>query len=418
MSNKKKSLDKFSKIKSELASSKVRLTQMINELNKFRSESHAENPNNKIVLGYHNDQITRNQPLATTGLIQKVFVKNNMVYLEGWVVSFKDDLVDDFKVSIAHQEIKDFEMELELPTPHLKKAFPKLNNIDKAGFSIKLLFHKEQQSWQDALVIVTPLFNGYEGFILVNVLQSSIPIPSKEYLQWAGGGGENGAFLRTSFAFLGYFMQLAELKPTDRVLEVGCGLGRIAYGLGHYLKPPGSYEGFEIMTRFIKWPQQEISTRRSHFNFRLVNIYNHHYNPAGSIKAKDFVFPYENESFDFIFLASVFTHMQTEEVRHYLEEIYRVLNLGGKCLCSFFLLNTESENLITEGKSSLEFVHELNECFTTNPDNPEAAIAFSESLLLNWILESGFTVINKYYGSWCGREKYTSGQDILILNKK
>jgi len=416
MSNTKKSVDNFSSIKSELDSSKVRLTLIIDELNKFRSESHQENPNNKIVR-YQNDEVKGNQLLATTGFLQKVVVEDNMVYLEGWVISFKDDLVDGFKVSIASQEIKDCEIELQLPTPHLKQAFPKLKNVDQAGFSIKIPFHKEQQNWQDALVILTPLFSGYEGFILVNALQSSVPIPSTEYLQWAGGGGENGAFLRNSFAFLGYFIQLAKLKPTDRVLEVGSGLGRMAYGLAHYLKPPGSYEGFEIMARFIKWPQQEISTRHPHFNFRLVNIYNHHYNPGGNIKAKDFVFPYENESFDFVFLTSVFTHMQTEEVRHYLEEIYRVLKFGGKCLCSCFLLNKESENLISEGKSGFEFVHELNKCFTTNPDNPEAAIAFSESLLLNWISESGFSVSNKYYGAWCGREEYTSGQDILILKK-
>ncbi|WP_324238873.1 class I SAM-dependent methyltransferase [Okeania sp.] len=392
----------------------MRLIQLKAELNKFKSKSDLEN---QIAIEHKNNQIIQNQLLITTGSLQKVAIENQVLFIEGWVVSFEDYLLDNFKLSIAGEEIQNFELELRRDSLHLKKAFPNFKNVDKAGFLIKLPLNQKQQNWQDALVILTPLFGRYEGSILVNLLQSSIPLPSQQYLQWAGGGGENGAFVRNSFAFLGYFIQLVGLKQTDRVLEVGCGLGRMAYGLAHYLKPPGSYEGFEIMARFIKWPQQEISTRRPHFNFCLVNIYNYHYNPGGNIEAKDFIFPYEDKSFDFIFLTSVFTHMQTEEVRHYLEEIYRVLKPGGKCLCSCFLLNQESENLISEGKSSFQFVHELNGCFTIDLIKPEVAIAYKESLLLKWVSESGLSVINKYYGSWSGRKRYVSGQDILILSK-
>ena len=67
------------------------------------------------------------------------------------------------------------------------------------------------------------------------------------------------------------------------------------------------------------------------------------YNPNGAFKAVDFRFPYEEESFDLIFLTSVFTHMQGAEVRHYLDEIRRALRPGGKCLTTCFLLNGESE---------------------------------------------------------------------------
>ncbi|WP_426548147.1 class I SAM-dependent methyltransferase [Dapis sp. BLCC M126] len=424
MSQQKKSADNLKKMRLELDRMQFRVAQIKTELHEFQSQSHLVQKQSlqnksKIAPNNSNYEVIQNKPLATNGFLEKVVVRNQVLYLEGWVVSFDEGLADGFKVSISGQEKHNFELELELPSPHhIKQAFPQLKNIEKAGFCIKLPFSHKHQNWQDTLIILTPLFSGREGLILVNLPQSSIPIPSTDYLKWTGGGGEHGAFLRNSFAFLSYFIQLAELKQTDRVLEVGCGLGRMAYGLAHYLKSPGSYEGFEIMARFIKWPQQEISTRRPHFNFRLVNIYNHHYNPGGNVQAKDFVFPYEDENFNFVFLTSVFTHMQTEEVRHYLEEIYRVLKFGGKCLCSCFLLNRNSEQLIAEGKSGFQFVYELNECFTTNPNNPEAAIAFKEFLLLKWISESGLNVISKYYGSWCGRDKYTSGQDILIMQKQ
>jgi len=358
-----------------------------------------------------NDEVILNQHLITIGFIEKIVVENTMLCLEGWVSSFDENLVDGFKVFIEGQEIENFELELELLNPNLK-------NFNKVAFCIRLPLNQKLKNASDALIILKPLLGKREGMILVNIIKPSIPIPSAEYLKWAGGGGEGGAFLKNSLSFLGYFIQLTGLKPTDSVLEVGSGLGRMAYSLAYYLKPPGIYEGFEIMAKFIKWPQEEISTRRPHFNFRLANIYNHHYNPGGNVQAKDFIFPYEDDSFDLVFLTSVFTHMQTEEVRHYLKQIYRVLKYGGKCLCSCFLLNQESEKCIGEGKSGFNFVYELNECFTTHPDNPEAAIAFKESLLLNWIRESGFAAIGKYYGSWCGRNKYTSGQDILIVQKQ
>ncbi|NEP05708.1 MAG: hypothetical protein F6K34_13275, partial [Okeania sp. SIO4D6] len=175
--------DKFSSIKLELESSKVRLTQIKTELNRFKSKSDLEN-SNQLVLEYQNNQIIQNHLLATTGFLQKVAIENQVLFLEGWVVSFEDDLVDNFKLSIAGEEIQNFELELRRPSLHLKKAFPKLKNVDQAGFLIKLPFNQEQHNWQDVLVILTPLFGGREGLILVNSIQSSIPIPSAEYLKW------------------------------------------------------------------------------------------------------------------------------------------------------------------------------------------------------------------------------------------
>ena len=102
------------------------------------------------------------------------------------------------------------------------------------------------------------------------------------------------------------------------------------------------------MGQLIEWAQQSISTKFPNFMFRKADIFNKCYNPNGAFKAVDFRFPYEEESFDLIFLTSVFTHMQGAEVRHYLDEIRRALRPGGKCLTTCFLLNGESEGLISK----------------------------------------------------------------------
>jgi SAM-dependent methyltransferase len=51
--------------------------------------------------------------------------------------------------------------------------------------------------------------------------------------------------------------ELAGLQPTERVLEVGCGIGRIAIALTQYLDG-GSYVGFDIVPHGIEWCRTRI----------------------------------------------------------------------------------------------------------------------------------------------------------------
>ncbi|NES64656.1 MAG: class I SAM-dependent methyltransferase [Okeania sp. SIO2D1] len=245
-----------------------------------------------------------------------------------------------------------------------------------------------------------------------NVLDPSIPIPSQEYIKFVGG-----YFTDVAFDFLGYFIQRVGLEPNDKVLDVGCGVGRLAYSLAYYLTPQGGYAGFDIAEKLIKWAQSEITSRFPNFNFQVVNIYNQMYNPEGNVKTLDFIFPHEDKSFELVFLISVFTHLRAKEVRHYLDEISRVLKPGSRCLCTCFLLNPESESAIAKGRGAHKMVHQLEECFTSNPQMPEAAIGYKEPLLLGWMRERGLNVVGKYYGQWCGRNRFTSYQDILVLQK-
>ena len=86
------------------------------------------------------------------------------------------------------------------------------------------------------------------------------------------------------------------------------------------------------------------------------------YNPKGNVKTLDFVFPHPDKSFELVFLISVFTHLRAKKVRHYLDEISRVLKSGGRCLCTCFLLNAESEAAIAKSRGVHKIVHQLEEC--------------------------------------------------------
>jgi ubiquinone/menaquinone biosynthesis C-methylase UbiE len=124
------------------------------------------------------------------------------------------------------------------------------------------------------------------------------------------------------------------LQPTDRVLEVGCGGGRQALALAEYLEP-GRYVGLDIDEVSIRAcrAQPELSK----FEFLVADVENEVYNPGGGTSGSEYRFPFDDASFDFVFLASVYTHLLEDDCANYAGEIMRVLAPGGTAAISIFL---------------------------------------------------------------------------------
>ncbi len=215
--------------------------------------------------------------------------------------------------------------------------------------------------------------------------------------------------------FLSLFRELVNLQPDDHILEIGCGSGRMAIPLSNYLNHKGSYTGMDIVAESIVWCQTNISTRHSNFHFLHTDLYNKRYNPGGHNYAKDYVFPFDAGSFDFIFLTSVFTHLLPDEVQNYLKEIKRLLKHNGRSLITAFLLNEAQQNLASQGKNNIDFKYGSSSYKIRDKNIPESAVAYEESFLRQLILDSGLMLAEPiYYGKWSGRGNGLSYQDILL----
>jgi len=136
----------------------------------------------------------------------------------------------------------------------------------------------------------------------------------------------------TSRHFCQHVGSFGFLEPGNHILDVGCGNGRLCIGLTEY---DITYEGFDTEkpcidfcnTTFADYPQ---------FKFQYVDVAAYS-NAKGQTPASQFIFPYEDNSFDTVIVYSVFTHLcDYESADNYMKQIKRVLKPGGKIFCTWY----------------------------------------------------------------------------------
>ncbi len=214
-----------------------------------------------------------------------------------------------------------------------------------------------------------------DGFDLVGGRRDAIT-PPRRLLRFATDPDSD--FKETGRVFLQFLVAHCGLRPDGRVLDVGCGVGRIAVALTGYLDRNGRYDGFDVVPQEIAWCRKHVSARFPNFRFQLADVHNRTYNPKGRTRASEYRFPYDDNSFDLVVLASVFTHMLSRDMERYVMEVSRVLKRGGQCFVSFYLLNDEARENIGAGISAFDFKNTLDECRVQKADNPESAVAHEE----------------------------------------
>ncbi len=247
---------------------------------------------------------------------------------------------------------------------------------------------------------------------LVNDKSDFPPLHLRRYVGPLRTFEASGAELMT------YLQLLVDLRPDDSILDIGCGCGLMALYLKEYLDEAGIYAGVDLHSPSIKWCSKHISREHRNFQFKHIDVQSLAYNPKGKDSGADLTFPYESHSFDVILLKSVFTHLRPAEVENYLKEASRLLKAEGRCLATFFLLNQEQEQLAAKALNVLKFSFGDEQWRYVYEHSPESASAYAESFILSLLEKHKLTLERPaYYGSWSGRDKGLSFQDMLIIKR-
>ncbi|MGB3468257.1 MAG: sulfotransferase family 2 domain-containing protein, partial [Cyclobacteriaceae bacterium] len=115
--------------------------------------------------------LPKSKTLPSVGNFDEAVIQNQKLRLSGWVASLNSASVDGFQISIAGQEITEFEHSLGLPSPDVKKAFPKLDNAEVARFEVLIpVSQLQMEEFDDSVVALTPLFKDGKGVVMVKVI--------------------------------------------------------------------------------------------------------------------------------------------------------------------------------------------------------------------------------------------------------
>lgn len=223
-----------------------------------------------------------------------------------------------------------------------------------------------------------------------------------------------GDFREQGAALLRLLVDVGGLRPSDRVLDIGCGAGRVAMPLTGYLSPSGTYDGMDPVKPAIRWCQRRITSRHPTFRFTHVDVYNSFYHRRGEL-GTTFRFPYADGAFTFAFATSVFTHLVPEVTRNYLGEAHRVVRSGGTLLATFFLRDVASDG--AAGERDLEFPHRRDGHALQDPEVPDAAICYDLATAEELLDAAGWRLTRLEPGAWRGRVGAPSYQDTLVVER-
>lgn len=209
----------------------------------------------------------------------------------------------------------------------------------------------------------------------------------------------------------------------ERLLDIGCGYGRLAYGLRR-LGFNGSYTGFDILKRHIEWLNEHFvaDAGDARYRFDHANIYNERYNPSGlKLDGQLDALPlhYAPASFDTLVSLSVFTHLYEEEVVRYIRDLGRLLQEGGLWVTTFFSMPPgfsmdaqpdDATFRLVKQVSAHGYIHSLEE--------PLYVIAYPESFLQRLFATHGLEVVAQRKGRWNTTEHAVELQDWFVLRKR
>jgi len=232
------------------------------------------------------------------------------------------------------------------------------------------------------------------------VVHSDIVLPAPDKRFCGPEFKDNTYYLQSAKAEAKRLIRYFDCNKTTKVLDVGCGQGRLPIGI---LKIIGNidYIGIDVDRNSIIWCKKHIQNHHPSFKFYHLDVANERYNKNGTKLNKDFKLDLSDNSIDIIYLFSVFSHMYEDDMRIYLSDFRRILKSNGKVFFTTFV----EENVPNNSINPNDYI--LKKC-----SGALHIVRYEKNYLFAMLNELGFIV--KYFA----HRTETDYQSALYLSKK
>jgi len=247
-------------------------------------------------------------------------------------------------------------------------------------------------------------------------IKNLIPVP--EIRNWVGPFNDKEWYFNLGKEQAEKIIQWLSIRPEHKILDLGCGCGRIAIHFLNYLSKQGKYIGIDNNKELLSYCVDNISILNDNFQFQYIDVYNGEYANEGKLKCQEVVFPVGNEAVDYVIMCSVFSHMYLDDIASYLKEIYRVLKRGGLFISSLNLYNEFTHNQIKMDKSHLDIKYSIGEdSYCLDTEEPERGFAHKEEKVKELYWKNGFLIREIKYGMWSSKDLTGEFHDYIIAQK-
>jgi SAM-dependent methyltransferase len=223
---------------------------------------------------------------------------------------------------------------------------------------------------------------------------AGVPLPPRVYRMGGKHFRSNGAFVQSARAEIGRLQSSIGLNRDSRLLDWGCGAGRLGIGVAEVLGRIDLYHGVDIQAPLVEWAKRHLGTRPG-FEFTHVDLANPRYNPSGSVERR---IPCADSDYDGFYAYSVFSHLMGDDSAAYLKEVARLLKPGGRAFVTAFVeddVPDQEEN--PAGYGPLQW------------SGPLHCVRFNRRFFDAMVADAGLTVVDLTHG------QETDGQSLYIL---
>jgi SAM-dependent methyltransferase len=210
-------------------------------------------------------------------------------------------------------------------------------------------------------------------------------------------GVEDKAFFENPHAMLTFGDDI-EAAAYRRVLDFGCGCGRIARQMMLQAEGvPEFYMGLDLYKPSILWCSNYLTSYSSQFQFQHLNALNIGLNPTGVPQA-----PFDiAQTFTLVNSHSVFTHILERDLSFYFDECVSRLEDGGVLRATWFLFN----------KEIYPMMQDFQNCLYINADDLSNATIYDFELVKAMYRQAGLQIYKIY-------RPYIRGHQWLIYARK